>query len=191
MLIFNLRHEAIRNAMSTSTVRRTPKARREDLQPDAITLLKADHEYVDELFKSFGKINGNSKKKTELVKDICAELRAHTTVEEEIFYPAVRAALKKEKMLVDEADVEHALAKQLISELEDMKAGDDHYDAKVIVLGEYIRHHVREEHTEMFPKVKKSTIDLHDLGGRIQQRKLELKNGMSTSILAALAMAPM
>ncbi|HTF16416.1 MAG TPA: hemerythrin domain-containing protein [Chryseolinea sp.] len=173
------------------TTTRKRKPHKVELRPDAIALLKADHEHVDEMFKSFEKIKGNSKKKTELVKDICAELRAHTTVEEEIFYPAVRAALKNEKMLLDEADVEHASAKQLISELERMKAGDDHYDAKVIVLGEYIRHHVKEEHSEMFPKARKSTLDLHDLGGRMQQRKLELKNGMSNSLLAALAMAPM
>ena len=173
------------------TIRRKRKSNYEHLQPDAIALLKADHEHVDEMFKSFEKIKGDGKTKTELVKDICAELRAHTTVEEEIFYPTVRAVLKKEKILLDEADVEHAMAKQLIGELEGMKAGDDHYDAKVIVLGEYIRHHVKEEHSEMFPKVRKSKLDLHDLGGRMQQRKLELKNGLPTSVLAALAMAPM
>ncbi len=174
-----------------TTAHRTRKARYGHLQPDAIALLKADHQHVDEMFKSFEKIKGSSKKKTELVKDICAELRAHTTVEEEIFYPAVRAALKKEKMLLDEADVEHASARQLIGELEGMKAGDDHYDAKVIVLGEYIRHHVKEEHSEMFPKVRKSKLDLRDLGGRIQQRKLELQNGIPSSVLAALAMGPL
>lgn len=173
-----------------TTIRRKRKANFGHLQPDAINLLKADHEHVDEMFKSFEKMKGHDKKKIELVKDICAELRMHTTVEEEIFYPAVRAALKKERMLMDEADVEHASARQLISELEGMKAGDDHYDAKVIVLGEYIRHHVMEEHSEMFPRVRKSKLDLLELGGRMQQRKLELQNGIPSSLLAALAMGP-
>jgi hemerythrin superfamily protein len=174
-----------------TTLRRNRKSQDGFLQPDAIALLKADHGHVEEMFKSFEKMKGHNKKKLELVKNICAELRAHTAVEEEIFYPAVRAVLKKEKMLMDEADVEHASARQLISELEEMKASDDHYDAKVIVLGEYIRHHVKEEHTEMFPKVKKTKLDLLELGGRIQQRKLELKNGMPNAFLAALAMGPL
>ena len=101
------------------------------------------------------------------------ELSVHTKVEEEIFYPAVREAIDDED-LMDEADVEHDGAKSLIAQLQAMKPGEDHYDAKVTVLGEYIDHHVKEEHEEMFPKARKAKVDSVQLGEQISARKKEL-----------------
>ena len=115
--------------------------------PDAIELLTADHKSVKALFQAFEKIKGDEDaedEKSELVKRICAELTVHATIEEEIFYPAVREGIDDED-LMDEADVEHASAKDLIAQLESANPGDDHYDAKVTVLGEIIDHHVKEE----------------------------------------------
>ena len=100
-------------------------------------------------------------------------LKAHTTIEEEIFYPAARAAGVDENLL-DEADVEHASAKDLIAQIEAAGADGDHYDAKVKVLGEYITHHVVEEHTEMFPKCRRAGMDLVTLRGEMESRKMAL-----------------
>lgn len=144
---------------------------------DAVTLLIADHKKVKKLFKDFEKLKdgeGSTKEKSAIVQEICMELTVHTTVEEEIFYPAVRESIGDDD-LMDEADVEHAGAKFLITELEVMKPGDDHYDAKVTVLGEYIDHHVKEEHEEMFPKARKAKVDMAQLGERIMRRKEELQ----------------
>lgn len=145
-------------------------------QRDAIALLKEDHAQVKTMFKQFEKLkeqDGSDSAKAELVQKICAALKAHTTVEEEILYPALRAALDEED-LMDEADVEHAGAKDLIAQLESAKPGDDHYDAKVTVLAEQIDHHVKEEHDDMFPKARKSKVDLAALGAKIEKRKQEL-----------------
>ena len=144
---------------------------------DAVKVLTEDHKKVTQLFKEYEKLkeDGSAKEKSAIVQEICLELTVHARVEEEIFYPAVRESID-ETDLVDEADVEHASAKSLIAELETMKPGDDHYDAKVTVLGEYIDHHVQEEQDEMFPKAKKAKLDMAQLGERIVQRKQELKD---------------
>ncbi len=143
--------------------------------PNAIALLTEDHRKVKKLFKDFeGLKEGRATaRKSALVRQICAELSVHAQVEEEIFYPAVREAID-DRDLMDEADVEHAGAKDLIAQLESMAPGDDHYDAKVTVLGEYIDHHVKEEQNEMFPKVRRAKVDVAELGARITQRKKEL-----------------
>jgi hypothetical protein len=147
--------------------------------PDAIAILKADHAKVKKLFTEFARLHkAESADEAERVaKQICNELKIHTTVEEEIFYPEVRAAIGDED-LMDEAEVEHASAKELIAQIESMTPADDKYAAKVIVLGEYIDHHVKEEHTDMFPKAKKTDLDMHELGGRIMARKNDLKAEM-------------
>jgi hypothetical protein len=106
--------------------------------------------------------------------DDCSWPRPRTKVEEEIFYPAVRAAIDDDD-LMDEADVEHAGARELIAQLEDMEPGDDHYDAKVTVLGENVDHHVKEEQDEMFPKARKAKLDLAALGAAMLERKRELR----------------
>ncbi|PKO31284.1 MAG: hemerythrin [Betaproteobacteria bacterium HGW-Betaproteobacteria-7] len=139
---------------------------------DAIALLKADHGTVSDLFADYEKTNSSNKKKA-LVAEICSELTVHTQIEEEIFYPAIRTALK-DKLLVPEATVEHGGIKDLIAQLEGVEPDGAIYDAKVKVLSEYVEHHVKEEHTEMFPKVKASSLDLVELGARMATRKADL-----------------
>ncbi len=113
--------------------------------------------------------------KREIVEQICQELTVHTSIEEEIFYPAVRQAID-EPDLMDEALVEHAGAKELVAQLKGMSPDDDLYDAKVTVLGEQIDHHAGEEEDEMFPKARKAKIDLKQLGAEMAERKQELKD---------------
>jgi hemerythrin superfamily protein len=149
---------------------------------DAVELLKADHKAVKALFKKFAALKedgdeNNGNEKIAIVKKICDELTVHTTIEEEMFYPAVRKATD-DAGLMDEALVEHAGAKDLISQLEGMDADDDLFDAKVTVLGEQIDHHVAEEEGEMFPEAKKAKIDLERLGGLMAARKEELLGDM-------------
>lgn len=142
---------------------------------NAISLLTADHEHVKDLFEQYESMTDRavvSKKK--LADEICKELTVHATVEEEIFYPAVRAAGKEFEDLIDEAVVEHGSAKQLIADIEAMDPGDDLYDAKVKVLSEMIKHHVQEEEGEIFPKIRKSKLDLDELGQQMAERKEEI-----------------
>ena len=139
---------------------------------DAITLLKADHEAVSQLFAEFEKTRSAANKKA-LVAEICTALTVHAQIEEEIFYPAVQAALK-DKLLVPEATVEQAGMKHLIAQIEGAEPDGEMYDAKVKVLSEYVKHHVKEEHTEMFPKAKASKLDLAELGAQLSARKEEL-----------------
>ena len=140
---------------------------------DAIALLRADHARVEQLFKQFDKLDEESDDKTSLVQEICNELTVHAAIEEEIFYPAAREAIE-DNDLMDEATVEHMSAKALIAELARMEPGDELFDAKVTVLGEYVRHHVKEEQDEMFPKVRKAKVDLKALGAQMMERRATL-----------------
>ncbi|MDB5764685.1 MAG: hemerythrin [Herminiimonas sp.] len=138
---------------------------------DAIALLTDDHKMVKAAFKEFEDLGDRayvSKKK--LADEICAALTRHASAEEEIFYPAVRKAVKEGGDLVDEATVEHASAKDLIAQIQQMSAEDDLFDAKVKVLSEQIEHHVKEEEEEMFPKARKASLDLAALGEQIAAR---------------------
>jgi hemerythrin superfamily protein len=150
---------------------------------DAIAMLTADHKKVKRLFSEFNKLQeeGSDEEKSSIVEQICNELKIHTELEEEIFYPAVRKAID-DSDLMDEALVEHAGAKDLIVQLEDASPGDDLYDAKVTVLGEQIDHHVKEEEGSMFPKAKKAKLDTEALGATMLKRKMALmeKMGMNT-----------
>ena len=151
---------------------------------DALTLLTADHNRVRglaERFKAASESDDTATMST-LAEQLRTELEVHTTIEEEIFYPAVRAAID-EALLMDEATVEHESAKTLIGEIEDMQPGDELYDAKITVLGEYIKHHVDEEQKEMFPKAKKAKVDLAALGEQLLARKQELSGGSGASDL--------
>ena len=139
---------------------------------DAISMLKADHKKVGGLFADFEKARTASTKK-KLVSTICTELSVHAQVEEEIFYPAVKAALK-DKELIPEAIVEQATMKELIGQIEGVEPDGEMYDAKVKVLAEYVKHHVKEEHTEMFPKAAKTRLDMMALGAQMAARKTEL-----------------
>lgn len=143
-------------------------------QHDAIAMLMDDHRKVKKLFSDFEKEKSGSAKEA-IVREACMELTVHTQVEEQLFYPFLRSA--DQEMfgdLLDEAKVEHKGAKDLIAELEGMHAGDDLFRARFIVLSEYVKHHVGEEESELFPKVISKKVDLRDLAGRMQELKEEL-----------------
>ena len=144
-------------------------------QPDAIQLLKDDHRKVGAMFDRYERTRGDEPKER-LARTICEELRVHAKVEEEIFYPAVREAIKDDD-LMNEAQVEHASAKDLIGQIEGSSPSEENYDALVKVLGEYIKHHVKEEESDMFKQARQSKLDLAELGERMSQRKRELTGG--------------
>lgn len=153
---------------SSSSKRKAPRR-----PQDAIALLRADHSKVTDLFEQFEKARDDARKQ-KLAQLICMELTIHAQIEEEIFYPATREVLPREEDLLDEAEIEHASAKELIAQIDAGTPADDKWDAKVTVLGEYIKHHVKEEQNEMFPKVRKTKLDLKALGERMLARKEEL-----------------
>jgi hypothetical protein len=143
---------------------------------DAVDLLDADHVAVKKLFTQFKKLSeakapGDERKA--VADKICKELTVHAEIEEQIFYPAARAAIHDDDLL-NEAEVEHAGAKDLIAQISGMDADEELFDAKVIVLGEYIDHHVEEERTEMFPKARKSDMDLKAMVADLKALKEEL-----------------
>lgn len=139
---------------------------------DAIVLLTADHKRVKKMFKTFEKMkdDGAPADKQALAQQICEELTLHTELEEQIFYPAARETLSDEDLL-DEAEVEHASAKDLIAQIKAGDPSDPKWAAKVTVLGEYVDHHVEEEENEMFPKCRKAKMDLESLGKEIASMK--------------------
>jgi len=140
---------------------------------DAIALLKADHRKVEGLFKRYEK-SKNEDVKGKLAEEICLELSVHTTIEEELFYPAVKGPVEED--IYDEAYVEHDGAKVLIAELLKGSVSDEFYDAKVTVLSEMIKHHVKEEEQPggLFAQARKGDIDFVDLGNTMKSRKQEL-----------------
>ncbi len=149
--------------------------------PDAIQLLTAEHKEVNAMFKEYQKLVDNeasADEKEALARQICLMLTVHATTEEEIFYPAAREAIEDEDLL-DEAEVEHGSAKELIAQIEASTPDEPLYDAKVKVLGEYVQHHVKEEEGELFPKAKKAKLDLAMLGEQIAARKEELMPEMA------------
>ena len=143
--------------------------------PDAISLLKADHRQVEDWFGQFEKAR-DADRKQKLATQICDALKIHTTIEEEIFYPAFLEATG-EKDIHHEAEVEHNGAKKLIAEIEESSPEDDYFEAKVSVLSEMIKHHVKEEEQPggMFSKARDSEMDLDALGEQLAQRKAELE----------------
>ena len=143
---------------------------------DAIALLKADHREVEGYFEAFEKARSDDRKQ-QLAEKICRALTVHTTIEEEIFYPAFLEATEEED-LHHEAAVEHDGAKKLISEIESSGPDDEYYDAKVTVLSEMIKHHVNEEEKRdgLFAKSRQSEMDLEALGEQLASRKAELMN---------------
>ncbi len=153
-----------------------PKPIPTESQPqDAIALLTEDHENVKAMFEQYEELGDRAHvSKHKLALQICEALTKHTMIEEEIFYPAVRQAIKEEDMM-DEAIVEHASAKDLIAQIQSMEPTDDLFDAKVKVLSEMIEHHVEEEEGEMFPKVRKAKLDLEELGETMAARKEQIQ----------------
>ena len=143
---------------------------------DATALLMKDHKDVKALFRRYEKMakaEADGSERQQLANQICQMLTVHATIEEEIFYPAVREADVDEDLL-DEAEVEHASAKDMIAQIRSMSPEDDLYDAKVKVLGEYVNHHVEEEEGQLFPLVQQTDIDLDALGAELSARQEEL-----------------
>ncbi|OUL98678.1 hemerythrin domain-containing protein [Variovorax sp. JS1663] len=145
-------------------------------EPDACSLLDADHRKVKKMFKEYDELVGSraasaAEKRRQLATEICMELTVHAQIEEEIFYPALREAIK-ETDLLDEAEVEHASAKDLIAQIQEAQDVDEMFDAKVKVLGEYIDHHVKEERNEIFVKARAARgLDLVGMRERLEARK--------------------
>lgn len=139
---------------------------------DAIDLLLDDHQQVRQLIKQYEKMHENASDddRQELAARICSEFLLHADIEEQFFYPVAREALEEED-LINEAEVEHASARDLVAQIQAMRPDDPMYDANVKVLGEYIEHHMKEEEKEMFPKLKKAGLDLASLGQEMMQAK--------------------
>jgi hypothetical protein len=175
--------------MATTQSRSTTKAKARSgrtrrtarLDPLAVTLLKQDHRQVEGWFDEFEQLDAEAEKLA-LFKKIALALKVHTQIEEEIFYPESRGEVEDD--LLDEAYVEHDSAKKMIAEIEGMKPSAEFYDAKVKVLGEYIKHHVKEEEQPggLFAQAKKSGEDLEEMGQRLKTRKEELMTQMGGKI---------
>lgn len=146
----------------------------DEMTPSA--LLIEDHEIVLKMFKDYEELksNGSASEKRDLALKICAELKVHTQIEEELYYPKLREQADEASML-NEAKVEHESAQELIRQIESMSADEALYDAKVKVLGEYLKHHIKEEQNEMFPAAKKAGIETPELADEMLERKEELK----------------
>lgn len=166
---------------STHKARRTRRTGRRD--PLAISLLKKDHREVEGWFDEYEQLEAEDEK-LELFDKIALALKVHTRIEEEIFYPAERGEVEDD--MLDEAYVEHDGAKKMIAEIEAMQPSDEFYDAKVKVLGEYIKHHVKEEEQPggIFAQAKRGDEDLDAMGERLKARKEELMAEMGGQTLS-------
>lgn len=160
----------------TAMVKKTARAMKKSgtatrIPANAISLLEREHREVEALFKRFEAARSNERKRRYAAR-ICLELRIHTQIEEEILYPPAYGEL--DTALIEEAVVEHASAKDLMRQIENMHPSDELYDAKMKVLCEHIEHHVKEEEEEMFPQLRDSGVDLTELARRMKARKAEL-----------------
>lgn len=164
---------AATKSSSTKTKARKATRRTGRRDPLAIRLLKQDHREVEKMFDEYEQLESDAEK-LELFNQIALALKVHTQIEEEVLYPESRGEVEDD--LIDEAYVEHDSAKKLIAEIEAMKPGQEFYDAKVKVLGEYIKHHVKEEEQPggFFAQAKKGDEDLEAIGERMKARKEEL-----------------
>lgn len=143
-------------------------------ESNAIELLKHDHREVESMFKQFD-AEDEPRSKSDIAQHICLSLIVHSEIEEELFYPAAQRALEEdERDLVAEAKVEHMSIKRLIGDISGSSPGDAMFEARMTVLKEYVQHHVHEEEHELMPQVKKSDIDLDNLGARLLERKQQL-----------------
>jgi hemerythrin superfamily protein len=150
----------------------SPQPSRSSDAPDALSLLEADHREVDRYFDAYDAATEPGEKKA-LADKICLALKVHAQIEEELFDPKARQATGDDDLL-DEAIVEHMGAKTLVAQIEAMRPGQPLYDARVKVLAEQVRHHVREEEEELFPEVRETRVDLRALGAKLAARKAEL-----------------
>lgn len=156
------------------TRRTTSRSRK---STDAFSLLEEDHKRVQKMFKQFEKLDReDTDAMRELVETACAELELHAQIEEELFYPALREAGDEEKShLLDEAEVEHDSAKQLIAQIRELQPDDPRYAATFTVLGEYVNHHIEEEEGDLFKLAKKAKVDAEALGEAIAERKQQMQ----------------
>ena len=141
--------------------------------PSALELLEQDHREVEEWFDEYNELKEEDNRRGALAEKICLALKVHAQIEEEIFYPQAREATK-DNDLIDEAAVEHATVKHLIGEIEGMEVGEELYDAKIRVLGEIVKHHIKEEEEELFPELVPTKMDLDAVGKELAKRKEEL-----------------
>jgi hemerythrin superfamily protein len=157
---------------------------KQDVETDAIAVLKADHAAVEDLFEAFERADdGDLDAKGTLVRRACELLSVHAMIEEEILYPAARGKLPDdEKTDVDEALVEHFLVKTLIEKFETLRPGEEGFDATFEVLTENVRHHVEEEEGGLFPELRKTSLDLTELGKKLAERKDALLAKLPTDV---------
>jgi hemerythrin superfamily protein len=158
---------------------RATSRRASDAPQDAIALLKQDHRTVEQLVSQFE--DADESEQSGIAERICSMLTVHAQIEEEILYPAAKDALsedEEEAEMVTEAEVEHTSAKELIAKIEAMTPDDESFKATVKVLGEYVKHHVKEEESEMFPALRKADLDLKELGAQLADRKYALMEQM-------------
>jgi hemerythrin superfamily protein len=139
-------------------------------KPNAIDLLKQDHRKVEALFDEYEEAK-DKRVKLRIAQTICKELELHAKLEEQIFYPTSKAQAKDARDDVNEGIVEHKGIKMLVKQISAMTTGDELFDSSVTVLKEYVKHHVKEEESEMFPKIESSRVDLEALGERLQKAK--------------------
>lgn len=143
---------------------------------EIIAMLKDDHKQVKKAFRDFEKLDPHEDPASceSLVQQTCSALEVHATLEEELFYPAARACLADEE-LIDEAEVEHTSLKSLIGQLGKMSPGDGKYSATFKVLGEYVKHHIKEEEGEIFPQLSRARLDWEELQAGMIERRSELE----------------
>lgn len=178
----NTRRAAPTRRRGQQTSARSKRSSRSDSSASyAVKLLKQDHRAVAEALEEFESAAHEAKES--IARRICKMLTVHSQIEEELLYPAARDALHSEDAhLVAEAHVEHASVKDLIQQIEQREEVDEEYEAKVEVMGEYVKHHVKEEETELFPKLERSSLDLDALGERLEERKRELMGEEAESL---------
>jgi hemerythrin-like domain-containing protein len=153
--------------------RKTAARRSGNRQPEAIAMLIADHQKVRKLFRQFEKTE-DAAQRGEIAEEACNDLTVHAQLEEQVFYPAIRKAIE-ETDLVAEAEVEHAVAKELIEKLKGGQAADEEFAATFTVLAEYVGHHIEEEEGELFPKVRKADLEFEELAREMLEKKQELR----------------
>jgi hypothetical protein len=147
---------------------------RQQAPRNAFDVLEEDHREVEEWFDEYDELKDSDEdRKTELAEKICVALKVHAQIEEEIFYPQALEA-SQDNDLIDEAVVEHATVKNLIGEIEGMDVGEELYDAKIRVLGEMVKQHIKEEEEELFPELQSTKMDLDAVGKELAERKQEL-----------------
>jgi len=169
---------AERKSSGSQTASRSKE--RQQASRNAFDVLEQDHREVEEWFDEYDELKDSDEDdKADLAKKICFALKVHAQIEEEIFYPRAREASQNND-LIDEALVEHSTVKNLIGEIEAMEVGEELYDAKVRVLGEMVKQHIKEEEEELFPELQSTKMDLDAVGKELVERKQELMAEMST-----------